>query len=390
MKNFFDYHFMLAFMGVLFLGYGSPTQAQDEQRIPSTTPPLELERTSTSTTPQAEGKRPQLGVWLKSDTKGVVIQRISLHSAAAKAGLLTNDEILKINKKHIRTVEQLQEAIKAMQVGDVVRIKYKRGKKTRRTKAKLQTKQHRYTYHYSRYKEKKQEGEVLSPSEKEAPCASLQKIEGEPFLGIYMHYGHAYSKGVFIRSIVKNTAAERYGLQAGDVIVQMDGETIKYVKDVKSYILSLQPGDPIVIKVERAGGTQIIQAKIGSKADYPDYQKKIEALRTLCTTTPPSEPKSNKEGRAATTNLPRIEAAVTVQLFPNPTTDYVNVQYQGSDKPLQIAVLTLDGKQMMNQTIAEGADNYQGQLDVSSYPAGIYLVQFAQGDKKVVKQVVIE
>jgi hypothetical protein len=73
-----------------------------------------------------------LGVTIENGSKGIRIIGFTEGSAAEEAGLLKGDEIFKVGKVKVRTIEELVSALKNYSPGDEVKIKYfrngKRGK----------------------------------------------------------------------------------------------------------------------------------------------------------------------------------------------------------------------------------------------------------------------
>jgi hypothetical protein len=65
----------------------------------------------------------------------------------------------------------------------------------------------------------------------------------------------------------------------------------------------------------------------------------------------------------------------TINLFPNPTTDQLNVWVEGVDRKTEIKVYNLMGKLVMQQ----GSGNTLTQLNVSKLSAGFYLVKVNDG-----------
>jgi S1-C subfamily serine protease len=71
---------------------------------------------------------------------------------------------------------------------------------------------------------------------------------------------------VFVTELVPNSAAEQAGLELGDVILEVDGQPVRTPSDVATIIRSLNPGDTITLRVDRAGETQDIDAVLTQRA----------------------------------------------------------------------------------------------------------------------------
>ncbi|MBI3818689.1 MAG: PDZ domain-containing protein [Planctomycetes bacterium] len=87
---------------------------------------------------------------------------------------------------------------------------------------------------------------------------------GGPLLGVSVSSDGDETK---ISSIVPGSAAEKAGLQAGDILRSIDKNEIGSAEDVTKIIQSHKPGDALPIVVRRDGKKVKINATLGSNAD---------------------------------------------------------------------------------------------------------------------------
>jgi S1-C subfamily serine protease len=66
---------------------------------------------------------------------------------------------------------------------------------------------------------------------------------------------------------VPGSGAEDARLQAGDVIVEIDGEAVTTSDDVRAKVRGHEVGDRIEITIERDGERQVLRATLGSTTD---------------------------------------------------------------------------------------------------------------------------
>jgi putative serine protease PepD len=71
--------------------------------------------------------------------------------------------------------------------------------------------------------------------------------------------------GAQIAVVTTGGPAESAGLQAGDVITEIDGQRINSSTDLSTYINTKAPGDTIAMKVERNGATQDVQVALKNR-----------------------------------------------------------------------------------------------------------------------------
>ena len=59
--------------------------------------------------------------------------------------------------------------------------------------------------------------------------------------------------GVYVLEVSSMSAAERAGLQKGDIIVEFAGETVTNADDLNAIKAAQTPGDTVSVKVDRNG-----------------------------------------------------------------------------------------------------------------------------------------
>ena len=63
-------------------------------------------------------------------------------------------------------------------------------------------------------------------------------------------------QGVVVVSVSNDTPASEAGLQKGDIITEMDGETVKSTSHFRYLLYKHQVGDTVTIKYIRNGNTE--------------------------------------------------------------------------------------------------------------------------------------
>ena len=77
-------------------------------------------------------------------------------------------------------------------------------------------------------------------------------------------FGITATAGAFVQRVQPGSGADLAGMQAGDVIVGVDGRRIRTAADVGQAVRRHQPGDRIEIVIERSGREQRLTAVLGS------------------------------------------------------------------------------------------------------------------------------
>lgn len=343
-----------------------------------------------------ENNKPKLGVLLEGNESETVILKIFPNSTAAEAGLQKGDKILSLNGKKSENITGLINLIEEHQVGDQVTIQYERNGVLRTSNAAFkkasenhfQRKKH---YNYSYNYDHNYKSEDLT----ENPCEKLQTIYGKPFLGVYLSTSRQEDgTGALLTSIIAGTGAYDASLKAADKITKMNNTSVASTKEAIAFIRSHKPGDDVRIELIRDNKPMVINAVLGSWADNPNTMRKVRILTENCTEKAPKE--VIEETKDVATKEKETEATSTfknqniMEIFPNPTPDFVNIRFEGKKAPLAISIISLDGKEMFSKTIQNFNGNYNDQLDLSKYPSGIYLINLKQNDQQTTQQVVVE
>jgi len=82
-------------------------------------------------------------------------------------------------------------------------------------------------------------------------------------------FGLKRAEGALVSSVVPGSAAERAGLQPGDVIMKYDGKPLGAAGDLSALVGQATPGDKARLEVLRKGETREITATLGAAKDEP-------------------------------------------------------------------------------------------------------------------------
>jgi hypothetical protein len=105
--------------------------------------------------------------------------------------------------------------------------------------------------------------------------------------------------------------------------------------------------------------------KAGQKDLYELQDSRTEAPAYYRVTT------SSKEGKLVSDVL-KVDGVIKLGIFPNPVADQLLVQHPQAEKGASLQVIGVDGRQLMNQNVAEGA--VQTKVSVKQLVAGNYFV----------------
>lgn len=86
-----------------------------------------------------------------------------------------------------------------------------------------------------------------------------------------------------------------------------------------------------------------------------------------------------------------INQALTLELYPNPTSGLINISVQAEDNQhFTLSVLNLQGQQVFGGEFVVDQGKYNNQIDFTYFPAGIYYVVVKSHESIITKKVVFE
>ena len=68
--------------------------------------------------------------------------------------------------------------------------------------------------------------------------------------------------GVKVASVTPNSPAEKAGLQAGDVLVRLDGKEVADLRSYSAMLKELAPGQVVKLLVRRAGADREVSVTV--------------------------------------------------------------------------------------------------------------------------------
>lgn len=162
---------------------------------------------------------------------GAVVIEIEPGSPAAKAGLEKNDLILQFAAERVHSVAQLQRLVRETPPDRTVALQVSRAGQTRTLSAKLEG-----CWGHERMPH------VLFPGMHGPGSDVFYFLHGRETLGITGeeltpqlagYFGVKQGKGVLVSEVKTGSAAEKAGLKAGDVIVEVDGKQVASVSELR-------------------------------------------------------------------------------------------------------------------------------------------------------------
>jgi membrane-associated protease RseP (regulator of RpoE activity) len=108
-------------------------------------------------------------------------------------------------------------------------------------------------------------GDPLARSEAAEPEAFLGVSTRAPDASLTAQLGLETETGALVETVVKDSPAEKAGLQAHDVLLKLDQRTIKGPEDLVRQIRKHKKGDLVKLEIIRAGKTASLEATLAQR-----------------------------------------------------------------------------------------------------------------------------
>lgn len=218
--------------------------------------------------------------------EGVLVIRVNPDSPAAAAGLQRGSIITAVDGEAVNTPLELHQAIQQHEAGDTITLTVTFGEETQEITVTLAS--------AGPYLGVDIDGpgqafgvqgdrpffpEFGGPEVFPGPFHGQPGFPGRPFDG-------AVTVQITIAEVLPDTPAAEAGLQAGDVITAVDGESVDFPNKVQELIRGKNPGDTLTLTVQRGDETLDLTATLGEHPDaagraYLGVHLTIEVQREL-------------------------------------------------------------------------------------------------------------
>jgi hypothetical protein len=367
--------------------------------------------------------------------EGCTLTEVIDDGPAANAGLRTGDVVVRLDEREVRGGNDLVEALRAHKPGDAVKVTYYRGRDKRTATVTLgprPAEPDSWNLRMQAPDDGSMDWEALFDEE-------WTDDEPDAFLGITGGGTEEGVQGVRVGEVIAGSAAERMGLQEGDIIEAINGEAVNDFGALAGRVGDMEPGEAVTVRVRRGDRTLELQGNLGEQK-----RQRMRVMRApMAPGMPPLapmpfeglEPEEREELRREMDELRREmdqlrrdlrgevtrELRVVIQdmnlsqeesallkgkgvanidralgwndlrISPNPGDGQYRIAFTAPQRgDLTVDVHNATGERVYHETITGFKGNYERLLDLTDQPAGAYFLVIGQGNateaRKLVKQ----
>jgi serine protease Do len=175
--------------------------------------------------------------------QGALVSDVVAGSPADKAGLKTGDVILRYDGKEIENSTMLRHRVAETLVGKSTELEVQRDKKPVKLSVKVA----------EQPKDMSASGESVKSADKSAALAGLEVRNLAPDSTRQLNLPRG-TRGVVVTQVETGSAAEKAGVQPGDVIIELNRKPVQSIDDFQRLSAKLGKSDTVLLLIARQGG----------------------------------------------------------------------------------------------------------------------------------------
>ena len=190
------------------------------------------------------------------DDAGILLSKVMYSGPADLAGLRADDRIVAIEGRQVSGLLDLKHAMIRTQKGDRVSVTVERDGSEQTFDVVLGELPRRRT-----------KVERFGMRVEQAEDRAFVGIESQPVEDQLAEY-FGVEGGILVTRVVEGSAAQKAGIEAGDVIVAWGDAPLRKAHDVHEMISRSKPGDEIVLSVSRRGVESLTFVTLDAASDH--------------------------------------------------------------------------------------------------------------------------
>jgi len=309
-------------------------------------------------------------------TSNISIDGTVPNSPAEQSGLQKDDLLIGIDDQSIDDVNDVTNYVEGKKIGDIINLKILRTGENMTIPITLGKRPTDVPELKNLDKKKEFSIESLNPENirirKKRIHRNHHRVKRDPckpFIGVSTGVHQNTEGGLEILRVIKNTPADRDGLLAGDLILEMDGQAIDGNKKLRALRDKHDNGDRFKLLILRNG--KIIKVK-SSFDDCPEENKNIQTEIEI------EQPEAFKD------------IVFDLNLFPNPSDGNFNLTFRGNPGNLNISISDITGKQLYSKNIEDFDGIFNEQINITSLADGTVLVKIENEGEVIIEKMILQ
>ena len=219
------------------------------------------------------------------EERGVEVKSVEENSPAAKAGVKNGDVVLDYNGQRVEGVDQFIRMVSETPAGRKCTLLISRGGSTQTLSATLEPGVGHQAFDWSMGNDRMVMNIPMPPMPPitvripDLPRtlmswqSSTLGIESES-LNSQLAEFFGVKEGVLVRSVMKDSAGEKAGLKAGDVIVKVDGSKVTSPKEISSLLRSARSRKAMSMTLVRNRKEMNVDVKLDDVSKWPSREER--------------------------------------------------------------------------------------------------------------------
>ncbi len=201
-------------------------------------------------------------------------------------------------------------------------------------------------------------------------CEKVESLVRVPFLGVAITPMDDFS-GVRIDHLFDNSPLNEKGIEAGAIITSVDVHEIADPCNLISAVSKQEVDQLVDINYLQNGKSLFTTVKLAYRV------KKTITWVNCCQLT-------------SNTALPLETSKMTLNVFPNPTVGFTQFEFSSSSlAETQVRLSDFSGRVIKEKTILPLNGAWSDYLDLSSFGAGVYILQLEQEQEVLTERIVV-
>jgi serine protease Do len=192
---------------------------------------------------------------LPEHRKGVLISDVNESGPSHAAGVKRGDVVVAFNGKEIQSVSQLRNLVARTMVGKDAQVKVLRDGKEQTINVKVAERPSDEVLAKKESAPPKEQGETIKPPDNVLASLRVQALDSTVMSQLNIP---SKTTGVVITAVDVGGQAEAAGLQRGDVIQEVNHETVKTLDDYQKAVSKIKKDELAVLLVNRQGNSLFV------------------------------------------------------------------------------------------------------------------------------------